>query len=632
MKTSIATVCLGGDLREKLEAIAAAGFQGVELFESDLLSYDKPPTDIARILTDLGLKAVALQPFSDFEGMPQPQRARNFDRAERKFDLMQEIGCGLLLVGSNGSSESLGGVSRAADDFRQLGESAAKRGLRIGYEALAWGRHIKDYPSAWDVVRRTDHPAVGLVLDSFHIFARRSDLRLLHDIPGDRIFLVQLADAPWLDMDLQSWGAHFRCFPGQGDMPLVEFVETLLTTGYNQEFSLKIFNDQFQVGSPRTVAVDGQRSLINLMDQLQGKPNAKALSIPAMPSRSKCLGVEFIEFAVDEKATPALKQLLKGLGFREVAQHKTKAVTRWSQGAINLVLNLERDGFAHSHYVMHGTSVCAIGLKVQSAAAALDRAKKLRDKPFHQKARAGELDIPAVRGVGGSLLYFLDATSELSRVWDIEFDPLRPTESAAETGLTVVDHISQSMHYEDMLSWLLFYTSLLDVRKTPLLDINDPGGIVRSQVVESTDGRLRIALNASQSHRTQSSRFLNEYFGAGVQHIAFATEDIVSTIERMKANGVPILPIPEYYYEALSDRVNLPPDRIRVLQSNNILYDCDKDGEYLQAYTKSFQGLFFFEFVERRNYDGFGAVNAPIRLTAQSRLANDPAMVASGLE
>ena len=98
MKTSIATVCLGGDLREKLEAIAAAGFQGVELFESDLLSYDKPPADIARILTDLGLKAVALQPFSDFEGMPQPQRARNFDRAERKFDLMQEIGCGLLLV------------------------------------------------------------------------------------------------------------------------------------------------------------------------------------------------------------------------------------------------------------------------------------------------------------------------------------------------------------------------------------------------------------------------------------------------------------------------------------------------------------------------------------------------------
>jgi 4-hydroxyphenylpyruvate dioxygenase len=178
------------------------------------------------------------------------------------------------------------------------------------------------------------------------------------------------------------------------------------------------------------------------------------------------------------------------------------------------------------------------------------------------------------------------------------------------------------MHYEDMLSWLLFYSSLLDVRKTPQLDITDPGGIVRSQVVETADGTLRIALNASQSVRTQSSRFLNEYFGSGVQHIAFSSDDIVATAKRLKANGVETLPIPENYYDDLEARVDLDATRLAELKANNILYDRDEHGEYLQLYTRSFKDLFFIELVERRGYKGFGAVNASIRLNAQSRLVS----------
>ena len=305
MKTSIATVCLSGGLSEKLEAIAAAGFRGVEIFESDLLSYNGTPADVAKEMADLGLKAITFQPFRDFEGMPEPQRC-TFDRAERKFDLMQELGCDLLMVCSNVSPDSLGGIDRAAADFRELGERAAKRGLRVGFEALAWGRHINDYRDAWEVVRRADHPAIGLVLDTFHAYARKTDLKPLRSIPGDRIFLVQLADAPWLDMDVLSWSRHFRCFPGQGDMPLVEFMQALQATGYDGELSLEIFNDQFRAGSPRSVAVDGQRSLIYLMDQLRGKSGGRTLDIPAMPPRSKCLGVEFIEFAVDDRTADEL--------------------------------------------------------------------------------------------------------------------------------------------------------------------------------------------------------------------------------------------------------------------------------------------------------------------------------------
>jgi 4-hydroxyphenylpyruvate dioxygenase len=621
MKTAIATVCLSGGLREKLEAIAAAGFRGVELFESDLLSYNGTPKDVARAMADLGLTPITFQPFRDFEGMPDAQRQRTFDRAERKFDLMQELGCDLLMACSNVSPESLGGIERAAADFRELGERARKRGLRIGFEALAWGRHINDYRDAWEVVRRADHPAVGLVLDTFHIFARKTDLKPLPAIPGDRIFLVQLADAPWLEMDYISWSRHFRCFPGQGEMPLTEFMAAVQATGYQGDLSLEIFNDQFRAGSPRSIAIDGQRSLVYLMDQLRERDARATADVAPIPPRSQCLGVEFIEFAVDDRTGDELERFLAGLGFRCVGRHKSKAVTRWTQGAINLVINQEKEGFAFSHYITHGPSVCAIALKVASAAATLDRAEKLHDTPFRQKVGPGELEIPAVRGMGGSLLYFTDPGGRLANIWTVDFGAITPGDAGADAGLTVVDHISQSMHYEEMLSWLLFYTSLFDVRKTPQVDITDPGGIVRSQVVQSADGALRIALNASQSARTQSSRFLNEYFGSGVQHIAFATDDIMTTAARLKANGVETLSIPENYYDDLAARTDLDAARLDLLKRNNVLYDRDERGEYLQLYTRSFKDLFFLEIVERRGYAGFGAVNAPIRLTAQSRLA-----------
>src|SRR5207302_2998063 len=167
-KRSIATVSLSGALDEKLRAIASAGFEAVEIFENDLLSFGAGPRDIAKLCRDLNLEICAFQPFRDFEGMPEPQRTRNFARAERKFDLMQELGTDLLLICSNVSPHSLGGIDRAADDLRALGERAASRRLRVGFEALAWGRHVRDYRDAWEIVRRADPAAIGLVLDSFH--------------------------------------------------------------------------------------------------------------------------------------------------------------------------------------------------------------------------------------------------------------------------------------------------------------------------------------------------------------------------------------------------------------------------------------------------------------------------------
>ncbi|CAN5896498.1 sugar phosphate isomerase/epimerase and 4-hydroxyphenylpyruvate domain-containing protein [soil metagenome] len=622
MKTAIATVCLSGALDEKLEAIARAGFERVELFENDLLSYSGSPADVRRMIDDCGLSTITFQPFRDFEGMPDSLRERALTRAERKFDVMEALGCDLLMVCSNVSPDGLGGIDRAAADLRELAERGARRGLRIGFEALAWGRHINDYRDAWEAVRRADHPAVGVVLDSFHILARGTDLSAIRSIPRDRISLVQVADAPKLDMDYLSWSRHFRNIPGQGDLPLDDFMDALAATGYDDLFSLEIFNDQFRAGSTRQVAIDGHRSLINLLDRLRRR-SGKA--VPGLPARARCLGVEFLEFALDDQAAVGFEQLLMGLGLRRTGQHVSKSVTRWCQGDINIVVNTEKEGFAHSYNLTHGTAVCALGLRVEDAAATLDRAQLLLDTPFRQAVGPGELQIPAVRGLGGGLVYFIDSKTDLARVWDIEFHAVADAPSKSDAGLRRVDHLSPVMLYDEMLSWLLFYTSLLDIEKTPAQDVLDPGGLVKSQVVQSDDGSLRLVQNGSQSTRAQSSRFLSEAFGSGVQHIALATGDLLATVRQLAANGVTLLPVPENYYDDLEAKSELSVALIETLKSHNIFYDREGDAEYFQVYTATVEDRFFFEIVERRGYRGYGAVNAPIRLAAQARLTSEQA-------
>ncbi|HEX9523315.1 MAG TPA: VOC family protein, partial [Reyranella sp.] len=408
-----------------------------------------------------------------------------------------------------------------------------------------------------------------------------------------------------------------------GELPVLDFMEALAATDYDGALSLEIFNDQFRAGSARSLAVDGHRSLRFLLDQLAEKTGKLAAGAPALPPRSQAKGVGFIEFSADDDDASRLEELLAGLGFRRAGRHRSKAVTRWCQGDINLVVNREKEGFAHSFNIVHGSAVCALGLTVDDAAATFQRATLLLDAPFRQAVAPGELDIPAVRGVGGSLVYFLDSTSALGRVWDIEFDDTGETGNAA--GLTAVDHISQSMQYEEMLTWLLFYTSLLDLKKIPPQEVADPGGLVRSQVVESPDGGLRIVLNASQSQRTQSSRFLNELFGSGVQHIALATDDLLATVARLEQNGVRLLAIPENYYDDLLAKTDLPADQLAMLKAHNILYDREGNAEYLQVYTETYDQRFFFEIVQRRGYRGYGAANAPVRLAAQARLSADDA-------
>ncbi len=413
--------------------------------------------------------------------------------------------------------------------------------------------------------------------------------------------------------------------PGQGDLPVTAFMEAVRATGYDGVLSLEIFNDQFRSGSANSVAIDGKRSLVFLDDQVS-RASRELPEHEALPPRSPCSGIEFIEFAVDDQAATLLGTLIRSLGFRQSGTHKTKDVTLWSQNGVNLLINSDREGFARSSYNVHGPSVCALCLRVDDAHAVVERAKALVATPFHQSVLDGQLEIPAIRGVGGSLIYFIDDRSDLARLWNIDFETCGQASPEDHVGLTGIDHVAQSMEYDEMLSWLLFYTSLLDVTKTPSLDIPDPGGLVRSLVVQTADRSLSLVLNGSQSQHTASARFLSEFFGSGVQHIAFTTNDIVQTARAIKASGLETLPIPDNYYDDLEARFDLADDGLAELKELGILYDRDGDGEFFQIFTRTFDSRFFFEIVERRGYKGFGASNAAIRLAVQQRLSRHPAI------
>ena len=474
-------------------------------------------------------------------------------------------------------------------------------------------------------MRRADHPAIGLVLDSFHTLARKTDLKAMRSIPRDRIFLVQVADAPVLDMDPLSWSRHFRNFPGQGDLPLLDFMEALQATGFDGALSLEIFNDQFRAGSARSVAVDGHRSLLFLLDQLRARTGV------AQAGASGAAGaIEMPRHRVHrvrhrrERRRRLRGGCCAGLGFARAGVHKSKSVTRWSQGAINIVVNTEKEGFAHSYNITHGTSVCAIGLRVDDAAATLDRAQKLLDQPFRQAVGPGELEIPAVRGLGGSLIYFIDPKSDLRPVWDVEFEPTG--EDAAKSGRR--PHPRRSHLAVDALRGDADLAAVLHLAARPGEDARagrarsrrpgqEPGGAVGRRRAAHRPQRLAVAACAvvalpvggvrlgRAAHRVCDRRHLRDRRAPARPTAWRCCRSPRTTTTTSRA------------------KTDLSAEQIEALKAHNILYDRDGAAEYLQVYTQTFEDRFFFEIVERRGYKGFGAANAPIRLAAQARLARD---------
>jgi len=616
MKTSIATVSLSGTLREKLTAISEAGFDGVEILEQDFIASDLSPHELATMVKDHGLKITLFHPFRDFESLPEPLRSRAFTRARRKFELMNEMGADLILFCSTVHPAALGGMERMAEDYHALGEMAQSFGIKVGFEALAWGRFIFDHRDAWEVVRRADHAHIGLILDSFHTLARGIETDSIRRIPKDKIFFVQLSDAPGIEMDLMHWARHYRNMPGEGDLDVTGFTRAVVATGYNGYFSLEILNDLYRAGLARPIAQDGYRSLVALLDQVRRTEPALRVDLPYFPPPQSVDHIEFIEFATTPSEVNELEAQLRLLGFEYSGQHKSKNVRVWRQGDINLLVNLEAQSFARSSYTVHGTAVAEIALKVADAKAAVERAKALHINRFQQANVEGQLAIPALRGVSGSLIRLVDDAEPLGRLWDIDFSVTTPKPSA---GLASIDHISQTIEADDMPGWVLFYSTLFDAQKSSLVDVVDPDGLVKSQALHS--GGFRVTLNGTDAKRTLAGRFVEETFGASVQHIAFRTDDIFATAAALKALGFEALEIGNNYFEDVEARFGLDPTLTAQLRAFNILYDEDADGSFYQFYSKGHPDRFFFEIVERNGqYQGYGAPNAPYRTAAQKRL------------
>jgi 4-hydroxyphenylpyruvate dioxygenase len=428
-------------------------------------------------------------------------------------------------------------------------------------------------------------------------------------MPTDKIFFVQLADAPRLSMDVLSWSRHFRNFPGQGQLPVTGFVREVLKAGYTGPLSLEIFNDEFRAAPARFMARDGLRSLLLV------EAEAGATTLPPPPVFD---GVEFLEFAVDDEQGRRLGETLRGLGFHYAGRHRSKSVDLFRQGRVNLILNSEPDSAASEHFQFHGTSVCAMALRVADVASAVSRATALLCPEWHERIGAGERNIPALRAPDGTLVYLVQPDPDGRTIYDDDF-VLFPDDAPAPL-VTAVDHVAQALPTGRMDNFVLFYHAVFGFSPDQLWEIPDPYGLVRSRTVVSADQTVRLPLNVSESRETATGRFLTTYAGAGVQHIALATDDILHAVEQAAARGARMLTIPANYYEDIGAKWGLSDERLAELRRHNVLYDQDDNGAFLHAYTDTFDGRFFFEYVQRiGGYRQYGAANAAVRLAAQAQ-------------
>jgi 4-hydroxyphenylpyruvate dioxygenase len=257
---------------------------------------------------------------------------------------------------------------------------------------------------------------------------------------------------------------------------------------------------------------------------------------------------------------------------------------------------------------------------VNDAQAVMDRAAALGIRAYKPEGRPGRMAMPALRGVGGSLVYLVeDAGAEA--LWAREFESADVSAAQGDTAVRGIDHLAAVVHNDEFLSWQLYWRALFGLEGRDAQDVIDPAGLVHSQALQSPDGAFRLTLNASDARETLSSRFLAQGLGGGFQHVALASDDLCATAQALQARGAAMLDIPANYYDDLAARFGLTDEVLAGMVQAGMLYDEDLESNaYRQLYSRAFDKLFFFEFVERAPaYVGYGAPNAGVRLAAQNR-------------
>jgi 4-hydroxyphenylpyruvate dioxygenase len=611
---AIATVCMSGTIEDKLAAAAQAGFDGVEVFENDLITSQLSPRDLAKMAADLGLSIDLYQPFRDGEGVTASRFADTLRRFERKLDVMADLGADTVLVCSSVAPNTVRNDDASAEQLRVLADSAAARGCRIAYEALAWGVHVSTWDHAWDIVKKADHPALGLCLDSFHIGSLGGTLDRLIEVPAATLFFVQLADAPRLAMDVLQWSRHHRVFPGQGSFDLVEFTSRVLNAGYEGPLSLEVFNDVFRQSDPARTAVDGRRSLLVLEDSVAARaPHTDQSTLRRLPQASTSLGIGFVELSVDGISGPIIGDALTSLGFTHTGQHRSKPVELWEQADARVVVNSAVVRVEQSPGL---AAINAIAVDSADPVLAAHRAEALLATPAHHRRGTGESDLATFLAPDGSEVIFCRGADRVRPAsWSTDF---LATGAAAEVDaplLTRVDHTALSQPFDHFDEAGLFYSSILGLTEESTGEFAAPYGLMRTRSLCDPDKTVRIALSVALLRRGD--------WAPGVpnpQHLAFGTDDLLGTIERLRNRGARLLEIPDNYYADLDARLALPASTLERLRAAGALYDRDAEGEFLHAYTEIIGGQVFFEIVQRIDgYAGYGEINAPIRMAAHRR-------------
>ncbi len=322
-------------------------------------------------------------------------------------------------------------------------------------------------------------------------------------------------------------------------------------------------------------------------------------------------GFEFVEYTAPDPA--ALGAVFERMGFSAVARHRSKRVTLYRQGDVNFVINAEPESFAQSFARLHGPSICAIAFRVTDAAAAHRRAIELGAKPVEGRIGPMELNIPAIEGIGGSLIYLVDRYGLRGTIYDVDFMPLPGAEQNPRgVGLTAIDHLTHNVHQGRMDVWAGFYERLFNFRQIRYFDIEGKLTGIKSRAMTSPDGKIRIPINESGGHPgrvDQIEEYLQAYHGEGIQHIALATNDIYRTVEALRAKGVAFLDTPESYYALVDKRLPGHREDLARLKRDKILIDGGEEGLLLQIFTETVIGPVFYEIIERKGDEGFGEGN-----------------------
>ena len=319
-------------------------------------------------------------------------------------------------------------------------------------------------------------------------------------------------------------------------------------------------------------------------------------------------GFEFVEYTAPDPEL--LRSLFERMGFPVTARHRSKNVTLHAQGDINFIINAEGRSFAQRFAQQHGPSACAMAFRVRDAAAALKRAVDLGAKPVQTPIGPMELNIPAIEGIGGSLIYLVDRYGERT-IYDVDFVPA-PRSSDESAGLRCIDHLTHNVRRGNMNHWAGFYERLFNFREIRYFDIEGQKTGPFSRAMTSPCGKIRIPINESQDDKSQIEEYLQAYHGEGIQHIALATDDIQRAVDVLRRRGVQFQDTPETYYEQVDARVPGHGEDLRALEERRILIDGNPqkgEGVLLQIFTQNVIGPIFFEIIQRKGNEGFGEGN-----------------------